>query len=133
MPRSRTAMVWVIAALLLTAFFVFEHRNGEVSRLDGFAAPTTRRSPRPPKGTRGGNWPSWRSPWRRCLSLRREGRRWELGSWLGWLLLGYYTWCMIGACWSVDPPLTVRHLGLLLLCGVGALGVADKRLFASCA
>ena len=132
--RARTTMVWVIGAFLLAAFFVFEHRNWDLSRLEGFGHTGEEMAADAAKGDPGRRLAVVAIALAGAFScLRREGRRWELGSWLGWLLLGYYAWSTMSVCWSVDPPLTARHLGLLLLCGVVHWGWRDKRHFTSCA
>jgi O-antigen ligase len=126
-PRAGTAMTWMLVAALTAAFFVIEHRNSQVSLLDSF----TRSPEEMAAGAAEGD------PGRQLgviaigllgvfLLSRREGRRWDLRGPLGWLMLGYLAWCIISIGWSIDPRLTSRHLCVLLLCSIGALGVARQ-------
>ena len=57
------------------------------------------------------------------LLLYPGGRRLELRSRLGWLLLGYLAWCGLSILWSENLPLTIRHFSVLLFCSLGALGI----------
>ena len=119
-------MLWLVIALLTTAFYFIEHGT-QISRLDGFAVTademvagvvagdTGRRLAFPALGLCGA-----------LLLARRGGRRLELRSRLGWLLLAYVAWAGISILWSDDLPLTLRHFSVLLFCGTGALGIARQ-------
>jgi exopolysaccharide production protein ExoQ len=124
-PPSRTAMVWLTIVVLTAAFYCVEHRNTQVSTMETFASSTDEMVERMAEGDAS----------RRVgilaiglfgaiLLVRRDGRRLELRSLLGWLLLGYTAWCGMSILWSDDPSLTVRHFSALVLCGLGTLGIA---------
>ena len=42
------------------------------------------------------------------------------------LLLFYLAWCLASTMWSSDVPLTLRRLGVLVFCFIGALGVGRQ-------
>ena len=59
------------------------------------------------------------------LLLRRESGSLEFHSQAAWLLLAYLVWCGMSILWSEDRSLTLRHFSVLVLCSIGALGVAQ--------
>lgn len=52
--------------------------------------------------------------------------RWSIRFPWGYLLLGYLLWSGLSVVWSVEPSYTVRRLGILVFCTVGACGVARQ-------
>lgn len=119
--------MWLTIALLTTMFYVIEHRNGEVTSRDAFAlsgedmaakaadGDPARRLAIPVLGLFGAG-----------LLIRRAGYHLELRSPLGWLLVGYLVWCCVSILWSAEPRLTIKHVTVLVLCGLAILGIAKR-------
>ena len=121
-------MVWLAIVVLTTAFYLLEHwGNTQVSRLETFAGTADEMAAGATEGDgRRRLVISAIGLFGTLLLLRREGRRLELRSRLGWLLLGYLAWCGISILWSDDPALTLRRFSVLLFCYIGALGIARQ-------
>jgi O-antigen ligase len=126
LPR-RTVVSWMTIVVLTGVFFFSEHWNSQVSALHDFTITGDEMAERSAEGDMG----------RRLafpilglfgvlLLLRRDGWQVHLQSPLAYLLLGYLAWCVMSILWSDDPSLTMRRLGVLLCCSLGALGVARQ-------
>jgi O-antigen ligase len=59
--------------------------------------------------------------------LAQGRRRWRFDGLLPVLLPLFIGWCLTTAVWSTDPSRTVKRVGIMVLCFVGALG-AGRRL-----
>jgi exopolysaccharide production protein ExoQ len=124
---GRLAFVWLTIGVLAAAFYLIEHRNTRVSQLDAFHISGEEMALRAAQGDAArraaiptiGLFGAW-------LLMRRGGCQPKLGTRLGWLLIGYLAWCALSIFWSPHLLLTVRHVGVLVICGVGALGVARQ-------
>ena len=127
LPRSRPAIVLLTIAVLTGAFYFIEHRNAEVSDLEAFTVTGDEMADKAAEGDIGRRvaFPAI-GLFGALLLVRRDGWRLGLQSRLAWLLLGCLAWSMASVLWSVDPSLTVRRLSVLLLCTVGALGIARQ-------
>jgi O-antigen ligase len=60
------------------------------------------------------------------LLLRRGGRPWSGRGLLPLLVLFFVGWCLTSALWTVDPGRTVRRLGVMTFCFLGALGIGRQ-------
>ena len=58
--------------------------------------------------------------------LARGGRRWRFNGLLPLLLPCFLAWCLTTALWSADPARTVKRVGILAFCFLGALGVGRR-------
>ncbi len=124
---GRTAIVWLMIAVLTTAFYFIEHTNARFSQLDELGITGDEMAVRASEGDAARRVAILAiGLFGAMLLVRRDGWRLELRSWLGWLLLGYLVWCALSVFWSLNLALTVRHVGVLLFCAVGALGVARQ-------
>lgn len=121
-------MVWLTIAVLTAAFYLIEHaKNTQISRLESFSVTRDEMVASVAEGDTGRRLAIFTiGLFGTLLHLRRDGRRPELRSRLGWLLLSYCAWCGLSILWSDHPLLTLRHLSVLLFCGVGALGIARQ-------
>lgn len=127
LPPSRMAMVWLTIAVLTGVFYFIEHMNTQVSRLEAFSVTADELAAGAAEGNAGRRLAITAiGLFGALLLLRRDGRRLELRSRLGWLLLGYLVWCGISILWSDNLPLTLRRVSALSLCSVGALGIARQ-------
>ena len=124
---NRAATVWLTVAVLATAFFFIEHTNSQVSNLEAFTLTGDEASERAAEGDMGRRFAiPGIALFGAMLLMRRDGTRVGLRSRLGWLLLGYITWCGMSILWSSDPSLTLRRFSVLMFCSIGALGIARQ-------
>ena len=125
-PPGRRVLVWATIAVLAGAFYCIEH-NAQVSTLKAFTVTGDEMAERAATG----------DAMRRlavaaialfgaALLIRRSGWPLEIHSLTAWLALAYLAWCGMTILWSDDPSLTLRHFGVLLFCGIGALGIARQ-------
>ena len=123
-PPGRTLMVCSTIALLTAAFYCIEH-DSQVSTLEVFSVAGDELAEKSAEGDATRRLAiSAIGLFGAMLLLRRDGRPLGLHSSAGWLIAGYLAWCGMSMLWSETPSLTLRHFGVLLLLGVGALGIA---------
>ena len=127
LQTNRAVIVCLTIVVLTAAFYGVEHRNDQVSNSETFTntaeevvdklaeGDMVRRIAIPALGLFGV-----------LMLLRRDGSPLDIRSQLGWLLCGFLAWCAASVLWSVDPPMTVRHFVVLVLCTIGAAGVARQ-------
>lgn len=124
---GRRGVVGLSIVVLAVAFYFIEHRNAQVSSLQAFTVTGDDMADMSAEGDLGRRlaFPLL-GLFGLALLLRHDGARLGLDSRLGWLLLVYFLWCVMSILWSVDPPLTIRRVGVLVFCGLAALGLARQ-------
>ena len=128
MPLSHRSgpILWLLIALMGTAFFLIEH-NLSISREDFY-------------GTAVENLESSAAEGHRfsqvgisllalvgvgCL-LRKTARPWAINWPLVALIIVFVAWCSASAAWSIDRSLTIKRVGILIFCLIGAAGMARR-------
>ncbi|HZZ30149.1 MAG TPA: O-antigen ligase family protein [Pirellulales bacterium] len=125
--RLRTVLVWLTIFVLTVAYYLIEHTNTQISSLNAFQVTGEQLSERFAEGDAGRRFAiPMIAAYGVFLMLLPGGYRLKLDSRLGWLLLGYLTWCGLSIVWSVEPSLTLRHFTVLLFCSIAALGIAKQ-------
>lgn len=122
----RMPIVVLCIAVLAPIFYLMEHHNANVSQLKAFHINGDEMAELAAKGDGArrlaipvlGLFGAW-------LLTRPWGSAPRCASWLGWMLIAYLGWCMLSITWSPDLGLTVRHVAVLIICLVGALGLAQ--------
>jgi len=58
--------------------------------------------------------------------LKYKPGRFQINGLLGWLILFYLFWAALSIIWSIEPKITTKRVGILLILSLGALYVADR-------
>jgi len=126
-PSGRFA-VWFTIAVLTAAFYCIEHRTFEPMGLEENRISGDEMSARALEGDLGRRLaiPAVGLLGGLLLMCARQGRIAERSTVLAWMLLAYLGWCMLSILWSIDRPLSSRNVGVLLLCCLGAVGIAAR-------
>jgi O-antigen ligase len=126
-PSAGAGLAALAAAVVLgVAFFLTEH-NVLTSKLEAYGTTAEELEAQ----AAGGKWTnqvgfSLVGLLGLGLLASRGGRPVSLTGALPWLVLAAVAWCLASALWSVDPPRTAKRGAILLLCLLGALGVARR-------
>lgn len=125
-PLARAAPLWLVIVVVGVAIFCTDH-GLFVSQREDYAADADQLEVVATSG-------SWSSRLGfallallgGALLARQRGRPWCLAGLLPLLLLLLVAWCLASTLWSADAGRTVRRVGALLFCFVGALGVGRQ-------
>jgi exopolysaccharide production protein ExoQ len=119
-------LLWLAIVVIGGVFFFIEH-NFQVSRHEQFA----------PWSEAGGNLEAGHNVVKGLafgligllgayLLFRRDGAPLNLTGWLPALMIGCLAWSIMSVLWSINPGMSCRRLTVLMICVLGAIGLARQ-------
>jgi O-antigen ligase len=125
-PGADTRLLWLMVAVVGCAFFLIGH-DLQASQRDEYYGMDREVL----EAASSGNWEnrigfSLLALMGAGLLILGGSRPWHFEGLLPLLLVFFVAWCVASISWAIDPGRTVRRLGSLLFCFLGALGIARQ-------